>query len=135
MHPSGVRCVIRGEPVSYPSVGNDATINVLKYAIDGISLAQKQTGANVTNDQTPDYIAEEVTFDQSLQHAIMAPGGGTAQASTYVSNNPPGTDGNNVNLTDELMTADRHTLQYEAVVDALNFKFRLLKGAMGGGFS
>lgn len=121
--------------MSYPSIGNDATVNILQYAINGLSLAQKQTGANVTNDQTPNYTAQEVTFDQSLQRALMTPGGGTAQVSTYASNNPPGTDGNNVNLTDELMTADRHTLQYQATVDAINFKFRLLKGTMGGGFT
>ncbi len=111
------------------------TVQTLQFAIDSLSLQQKQTANNITNDQTPDYTASEVSFEQSLVQALESPNGGTAVASLVVSTQPYGTDGNNVNLTQELMRADRTTLQYQATVAALNYKFRLIKGVTGNGFT
>jgi flagellar basal-body rod protein FlgB len=118
-----------------PSVGGDGTIQVLQYALDSLTLAQNQVAANIANDQTPNYTDVEVDFESSLQAAIESPNGGTAAPIRFASPDQPATNGNNVDLTAELMEADRDTLQYQAVVDALNFKFRLLKGVMGGGYS
>ena len=107
------------------------TVRVLHYALDGLTLQQNVIANNVTNDQTPNYTASEVDFQSSLQAALSTPSPGTlASTSVYSSSNPPGTDGNNVNLADELVNASRATLQYQAVVTAMNFKFNLLANAM-----
>ncbi len=117
--------------MSDSSIGNDMTVRVLHYALDGLTLQQNVIANNVTNDQTPNYTASEVDFQSSLQAALSTPSPGTlASTSVYSSSNPPGTDGNNVNLADELVNASRATLQYQAVVTAMNFKFNLLANAM-----
>ncbi|HUY85487.1 MAG TPA: hypothetical protein VMU77_00115 [Acidimicrobiales bacterium] len=118
--------------MSSGSIGNDLTSQVLKYALDGLTLQQNVIANNVANDQTPNYSANEVDFQTSLTAAMETPSPGTtASATIYASGNPPGTDGNNVNIADELVQASRATLQYQAVVHALNFKYNQLSSAMG----
>ncbi len=113
------------------SIGNDMTVRVLHYALDGLTLQQNAIANNISNDQTPNYTATEVDFQSSLQAALKTPSPGTiASTSIYASPNAPGTDGNNVNLAEELVAASKATLQYQAVVTAMNFKFNLLANPM-----
>ncbi len=116
--------------MSGPAFGDDLTVQVLHYAIDGLSLQQNTTASNISNDNTPGYTAQEVDFQSSLQNAMNSPDGGTASVSTYLSAAEPGTNGNNVDLTQEMVGAEKSTLQYQAVVQAMNFKFQLLTNAL-----
>ncbi|HET6810684.1 MAG TPA: hypothetical protein VFH50_06720 [Acidimicrobiales bacterium] len=115
---------------------SDLTTQALHYAIDGLSLRQQAIAGNLANVQTPGYHAKEVDFEQSLSQALS---GGNLQGaggpSVTTSTAPTDADGNNVNASSDIVTLQETTLRYQATVDSLNAKFRMLRGAMGGGFS
>ncbi len=118
--------------MSEVSIGNDLTVQVLHYALDGVTLQQNVIANNVSNDQTPNFTASHVDFESSLHAALQTPSPGSgASAVVSESTDAPGTDGNNVNLGDEMVAASQATLQYQALVHALNFKFNQLASAMG----
>lgn len=115
---------------------SDLTTQALHYAIDGLSLRQQAIAGNLANAQTPGYRAKEVDFEQSLNQALTvgdigAAGGPAVTTSTA----PTDADGNNVNASNEIVGLQETTLRYQAMVDSLNTKFRMLRGAMGGTFS
>lgn len=106
------------------------TISVLRYALDGLGVAEKAASNNIANDQTPDYTAETVSFEPALA-AALGQGHGTVHASVTIglSAAPAGTDGNNVDLTTAMTGLQEDTLQYQALSSALNAKFRILSAA------
>jgi flagellar basal-body rod protein FlgB len=114
---------------------SDGIMGVLQFAVDSVSLQQQTTANNISNDETPDYSAQDVSFEQSLQQAMDAPGGGTATSVVSKSLSPAGTNGNNVDLPTEMTQATQETMQYQSLVELLNAQFRLVQGAAGGSFS
>ncbi|HMD45958.1 MAG TPA: flagellar basal body rod protein FlgB [Acidimicrobiales bacterium] len=108
-------------------------VDVLQFAIDGLSQRQDAVANNLANANTPGYTANEVSFESSLNQALSTPDG-TAQVTTTKSTNAPGTDGNNVDLSGELVAAQQTTLQYQTMTDLINAQFRLIQGAAGGSF-
>ena len=107
---------------------------VLQFAVDGLAQQQQTIASNLANSETPGYIAQQVNFQSSLQQALGAPTGGTAQVAVVDTTNPPATDGNNVNTSQQLVAAEKPTLEYQTMVDMLNAQFRLVQGATGGSF-
>ena len=114
---------------------SDGIMGVLQFAVDGVSLQQQTTANNIANDETPNFSAQDVSFEQSLQNAIDAPGGATAESEVSNSTRAPSTNGNNVDLPTEMTEATQETMQYQSVVELLNAQFRLVQGAAGGSFS
>lgn len=103
---------------------------VLKFALESLSL-QTDTAANdIANSETPGYTAQEVSFEHSLSQALSSPFGGTAAASTYSSPALPASNGNNVNLTGELVDLQKSTLQSQTLVDLMNAQFNMERDAM-----
>lgn len=117
----------RGSSVS----GN--VVSILRFAIDGVSRQQQAIAGNLANAETPGYTAERVSFQQSLARAIAE--GGTASITEQPSKALPATDGNNVDLTTQLVAAQQSTLQYQVITSALNDQFHLVQGAAGGPFT
>lgn len=109
-------------------------VGTLEFAVNSLSLAQRTTGNNIANQQTPGYTAQEVSFEQSLKQAIDSPTGGTATATVTNSPAAAGSDGNNVDLASELTDATQQTMQYQTMVELLNAQFRLVQGSAGGSF-
>ena len=107
---------------------------VLQFAVDGLAQQQQTSANNLANTQTPGYIAQQVNFQSSLQQALGSPAGGTAQVSVSSTTAPPATDGNNVDTSQQLVAAEKTTLEYQTMVDMLNAQFRLVQGATGGSF-
>lgn len=113
-------------------MGGDV-VNILQFALDGVTQQQSAIANNIANVQTPGYIAEHVSFEQSLQEAIAR--GGTASITEGPSAAPRASNGNNVRLSTELVAAQESTLQYEVLTNSLNAQFRLVRGAAGGSFA
>ncbi len=114
---------------------SDGIMGVLQFAVDGVSLQQQTTANNIANDETPNYTAQDVNFEQSLQSAMESPSGGTAQSVVANSTRAASTNGNNVDLPTEMTSATQETMQYQSLVELLNAQFRLVQGAAGGSFS
>lgn len=110
-------------------------VGILQFAIDGITDQQNAVANNIANDSTPGYSDTEVSFEQSLQQALVAGGPMVAQESEAGSANAAATNGNNVDLGQEMVEATQDSLHYQQVSESLNAQFRLIGGAAGGSFS
>ena len=113
---------------------DDGIIGALQFAIDGVTSQQNATANNLANSQTPGFRATDITFEQSLQAALSDPGSRTANVTAMPSTTPPATDGNNVELGQELISAQEETLHYSAISESINGQFRLISGVSGGTF-
>jgi flagellar basal-body rod protein FlgB len=113
----------------------EGIIDVLQFAVDSLSLARNVDANDVANAQTPGYLAKEVSFQKSLESALNGGDRAKAEASVYTSPEAPGTDGNNVDLTEQMVSLEKATLESETVVEMMNSQFGLIRGAMGGSFT
>ncbi|MGH8980688.1 MAG: flagellar basal body rod protein FlgB [Acidimicrobiales bacterium] len=110
-----------------------SVVNILQFALDGVSQQQSAIAGNLANADTPGYTAEDVSFQQSLASALSE--GGTASISENSSPAAPASDGNNVDLTTELVAAQESALEYQQITHSLSAQFRLAQGAAGGSFT
>jgi flagellar basal-body rod protein FlgB len=110
-------------------------VNVLQFAVDGLTQQQQAIANNLANSETPGFTASDVNFQSSLQQALASPQGGTASLSVTADPAMPGTDGNNVDTGNQVVNAEQNTLQYQATVELLNAQYRLVAGAAGGSFT
>jgi flagellar basal-body rod protein FlgB len=113
---------------------NDLSLDVLASALHGLSERQRAIADNIANVQTPGYLARRVDFEGNLERA-MADGDrdGVLAAATPVTSRSleaTRTDGNNVNLDDETVSALATNLRYQTTVEAVNHKFRLLRSSI-----
>ncbi len=108
----------------------DGIIGILQFAADSLSLQQQASANDIANESTPNFTAQEVSFEQSLQQAMQKPSGGTATATTYDSPALAQSNGNNVNLTEQLTGLDKSTLQSETMVQLLNDQFTMVTDAV-----
>ncbi len=109
-------------------------VNLLHFAVDGLSQQQQAIANNLANAETPGFTAQDVKFQGSLQQALKSNTGGTASVTVTPDPALPATDGNNVDTGQQLVAAEQNTLQYQATVELLNAQFRLVQGASGGSF-
>jgi flagellar basal-body rod protein FlgB len=119
-------------PLSSFAIG-DVTMDSIFEAMQGLTARQDAIANNMANLQTPGYTAQNVDFESSLQQAIAAGNPSEATISVTPSDATPQTNGNNVNLDDETVTAMQTQESYQTMVDAMNNKFQLLTDAIGSG--
>jgi flagellar basal-body rod protein FlgB len=119
-----------------PSEGGpvaDLTSVALHTALNGLQARQRAIADNIANINTPGYLANKVSFEDSLAQAVDA-GSPEAAATSGIAVNkslePTREDGNNVNLDEETLSNVATGLSYQTVLSALNSKYSLLKTAM-----
>ncbi len=109
----------------------DVTALTLQTAIAGLSTRQQVTSNNVSNTETPNYTAGVVSFEDSLASALASGDPTKAQITTTPSTLNPGVNGNNVDVSSEIVTATKTTLQESLLTGAMNSKFNLLNTVLG----
>ncbi len=108
-------------------------MTALHSALRGLSTRQRVIATNVSNIETPGYLAGRVNFESSLRGALAAGDNPNVQATTGRSLEPTRMNGNNVNLDEETLSLMDTGLQYQLAVNAINSKFSLLRTAIKGG--
>jgi len=111
---------------------NDVTFEALHVALRGLSARERVIADNISNLETPRFLAGKVDFESSLKEALATgrrPG--EATISTSRSLNPTRENGNNVIIDEETVQGMDTSLRYELAVNAVNAKFRLLRSAIG----
>jgi len=111
----------------------DTGIDVLHAALNGLMTRQSVVANNIANASTPGYRASQVDFETALRDAMV--GSSTPPVDPAVisaTTAPSKQDGNNVNLDAETMTLAETELRYQAVVNAVNGKFQVLKTSIEG---
>ena len=111
---------------------SDSVTAALHLAINGLDTRQRTITSNIANVETPNYLAKEVKFEDSLKAAIAGGDPMTASISVSDSAAPLGVNGNNVSIDSELMASSENLLRQKLVVQALNSKYALLRTAMAG---
>ena len=114
----------------------DDVANVtLRSALDGLAMRQRATADNISNLQTPRFLASRVQFEDQLRAAVAS---GDASAAAEItpgvarSLEPTREDGNNVNLDRETLIASETGMQYQLALRALDSKWGLLRTAIKG---
>jgi len=110
---------------------DDLAMSALQVSASGLSARQRAIADNISNINTPDYLAKRVSFEDSLKSAIDSGDPAAATISTQSSLEPTETNGNNVNLDEETVSITDTGLKYQTDIEALTAKFQLLKTSIG----
>ncbi len=110
---------------------DDVTSQALQVSLDGLQSRQRALADNISNINTPNYLAKRVSFEDSLTSAIAGGTPNSASISTQTSLEPTNTNGNNVNLDEETVSLTDTGLKYQTDIEALTAKYQLLKTAIG----
>lgn len=127
------------------SISNDLSLRSISFALDGLSLRQRVTANNIANVDTPDFKAQQVSFEEQLQQTLnrdeaslrlktTAPGHlqyKTSPDSDLIviqrHNNTLRNDGNNVDIDLEMSTLAETTVRFQALTQLAGTKLALLK--------
>ena len=112
----------------------DVTQTALHAALSGLAERQRVTADNIANLQTPGFLAGVVDFESALRGAL-ADGEAPAISPGTIARSlqPTRTDGNNVNLDQETITATETGLRYQLALNALDGKYDVLRTALRTG--
>jgi len=108
----------------------DATesIGILQFALDAVVYQQQAIANNMSNQDTPGYQANQVTFQSSLAQALQQ--GGTAAMAITPEGLASGTNGNNVSMPTEMTLLQENNLENKTVDNALSAQFAILSAAI-----
>jgi flagellar basal-body rod protein FlgB len=109
----------------------DSVQSALERAMDGVALRQRVSAQNIANVMTPGYRAQAVSFEDDLASALSR-GDDPARASLAVTDAGGQVDenGNSVDLATESTSLMKSGLQYEALVQATNYRMGILRAAL-----
>jgi flagellar basal-body rod protein FlgB len=106
------------------------SIGILQFALDSVVDQQNTIANNIANEDTPNYQADQVTFESSLSQALAE--GGVASAQTVPEGLASGSNGNNVSLPTELTLMQENNLENQTVVNSIDGQFAVLSDAITG---
>ncbi len=106
------------------------SIGILQFALDSVVDQQQTIANNIANEDTPNYQADQVTFQSSLAQALA--GGGVASEQTVPEGLASGPNGNNVSLSTEMTLMQENDLENQTVVNSLDGQFAVLSDAITG---
>jgi flagellar basal-body rod protein FlgB len=110
----------------------DSTQIAVERALSGVAERQRVSAHNLANAVTPGFRSQRVTFEEQLGQALRAGRPDQAGISTVAANTPVDINGNDVLVEEETTILLESGVRYEALAEALNYKFGLLRTAIGG---
>jgi len=113
----------------------DPTLDILHTALNGLMTRQSVLADNIANAATPGFKASQVDFETALRQAIANGGGAPpTNTATIAPTNAAANaqDGNNENLDSDTLSLSETELRYQAIVNAVNGKFSILKTSIEG---
>jgi flagellar basal-body rod protein FlgB len=108
----------------------DGVQGALERAMDGVMLRQRVAAQNLANVMTPGYHAQRVSFEENLSAALAAGDPQRAALEVTPTDDPTDARGNNVDVVGENTALMRSGLQFEALVQAANYRFNVLHTAL-----
>ena len=109
----------------------DGTMSTIEWALTAESERQRVTANNIANINTPGFHSSRLDFEQSLQDALDPTSDHTARIDTRAANTPQNINGNDVSIEDETVILEKSSVHYDALVQAMNFKFSAMRSAIG----
>ncbi|QQR99529.1 MAG: flagellar biosynthesis protein FlgB [Austwickia sp.] len=114
------------------SLIGDTTMSALHHALTGLSLRQRTIADNISNIETPGFMAGKVDFETSLKRAYANGDPSSAPFSRAHSLEPTRTNGSNVNLDEESLASAQTLLTTQLATAAMTMKFQRLRVAITG---
>lgn len=114
------------------SMFGDLATSSIYEAMQGLWAQEQASANNLANVNTPNYKAEDVSFESSLAQAINDGDPTQMQVTTTQSTAPADQTGNNVQMGTEMVDEQKASMQFQTMVDAMNAKFQLLSTAING---
>lgn len=111
---------------------SDGVTRSLHLALDGLQARGQAIASNIANLETPNYLARQVSFEDSLRAALDVGAPERMKISTNRSLAATRMNGNNVNIDFELLASAENVLREKLAVQALNGKYALLRTAITG---
>jgi flagellar basal-body rod protein FlgB len=111
---------------------SDATMQALHASLHGLALRRQAAEDNIANVETPGFLANRVSFEDSLRTAIDRGEPTSMRPSISRSTAPTRLNGNNVAIDEEIVGLTETALRQQLVVEAMNAKFRLLRTSIVG---
>ena len=112
---------------------SDTTMQAIEYALGALARRAEVTAQNVANAEVPNYQASRLSFEDQLARAVAAGRPLAAgRPSVVPTGAPPGPNGNNVVIEEEVVEMMKTNLLQSAMVEAFNFKAGLLRSAIQG---
>jgi flagellar basal-body rod protein FlgB len=109
----------------------DKSTQSIEWALSAESERQRVTANNIANVNTPGFRSSRVDFESSLSQAMQSGDPTKAQVTESAANTPVNLNGNDVTLEDEMQNLTKSSIHYDALVQALNMKFNLVRTAIG----
>ena len=108
----------------------DLTMQAIQASLDGLAARQRITAQNLANSETPGYIAQTVSFEDSLSNALSTGNMSLAQITDGTTSDPVILNGNNVSVDNETLSMVDTGLRYQLATESMNNKFRILHDSM-----
>jgi flagellar basal-body rod protein FlgB len=113
-------------------VFDDVTMTAIRSALSGLAARQRTIADNVSNINTPGFLAGRVEFEAALRSAVddgsVVAGG--VRPTLAQSLEPTRLDGNNVNLDRETLLNVDTGLRYSLMLRAADHEFGVLRAAL-----
>lgn len=115
---------------------DDTSSSVLRVALDSLAQRQRVIANNISNVETPGYLANKVKFEEALASAVSSGASpeqiGTFRAAVEPSLEPTRPNGSNVNLDQETLANIDTGLRYQLMLNALDGKYKSLRTVISG---
>lgn len=106
---------------------------ILAAAMRGLEAQRQAHELNLSNVETPGFRARKVSFEDSLRRAAATGRPAAAGITTALSTDATRTDGNNVQVAEEMTSLELNALQQKLMTQALNDHYGRLRAALGNG--
>lgn len=111
-------------------ITSDAAFRSAAVALDGLAERQRASAENIANIQTPGYLARTVEFEDTLRQQMLGsrvPDDGAITSGR--SNAATNTNGNNVQLDEEMVRLQDTQLRYQVMSRFVQSRFDHLRTA------
>lgn len=119
----------------------DLTTVVLSKSLDAAGVRHRVIADNIANVETPGFTRSEVSFEAQLQEALASsdPENAVRRVEDVEPQieqdavSPAGPNGNNVSIDKEMAALTKNGLQYDAMIQLMNLKGRMVRMAINEG--
>jgi flagellar basal-body rod protein FlgB len=108
----------------------DLTIQAIQTSLDGLAARQRIIAQNVANAETPGYLSQNVSFEDSLRAAVANGDPSRSDITTTSSTAPTLPNGNNVNVDEETVALVDTGLRYQLATTSINNEFSVIRDSM-----
>jgi len=107
-----------------------STLGAIQAALSGLSARQRIVAQNIANAETPGYLAQRVSFEDSLRAAMDGGDLSSFATSTSASVAPTGVNGNNVNLDEETVSLIETGLRFQLMTQAASQQLGIVRASI-----